>query len=221
MTLCRVRAWLPCAVVGVLLACAPPAAPAAPASRDEALGDLEHAQTERRAEAVVWIANYGGIGDQPLLLKRLRDKDPLVREFAEQGLWLLWGRSGDAAIDALMARGIEQMQTGRHREAVATFTEVIRRRPEFAEGWNKRATVHFFAGDYRKSLADCDEVMRRNPSHFGALSGYGQIYFRLEQYERAIEYWRRALEVNPNLTGVEINLKAAGELLRQKRGRTA
>lgn len=221
MVLCRVRACLLCAIVGVLLACAPPAALAAPASRDEALGDLEHAQTERRAEAVAWIANHGGIDDQALLLRRLRDKDPLVREFAEQGLWLLWGRSGDAAIDALMARGSEQMQTGRHREAVATFTEVIRRRPEFAEGWNKRATVHFFAGDYPKSLADCDEVMRRNPYHFGALSGYGQIYFRLEQYERAIEYWRRALDVNPNMTGVEINLRGVEQLLRQKRGRTA
>ena len=70
------------------------------------------------------------------------------------------------------------------------------------------------------SLADCHEVMKRNPKHFGALSGYGQIYFRLEQYDKAIEYWRRALAVNPNMPGVEINIQGAEELLKEKRGKT-
>ena len=170
---------------------------------------------------MVWIANHGGLDDQALLLKRLRDESPFVRSYAEQGLWLLWSRSGDAGIDRLMARGVEEMQSGQHATAAATFTEVIRRRPGFAEGWNKRATVLYLAGEYRKSLTDCDQVIKRNPFHFGALSGYGQIYFQLEQYERALEYWRRALEVNPNMTGVEINIRGAEELLKQKRGRTA
>ena len=169
---------------------------------------------------MVWFANHGGMEDQALLLRRLRDESAFVRGFAEQGLWLLWSRSGDADIDRLMSAGVEQMQAGRHREAIATFSEVIRRRPQFAEGWNKRATVHYLAGDYRRSLADCDQVMQRNPSHFGALSGYGQIYFQLKEYDKAIEYWRRALEVNPNMLGVELNIKGAEELLRQKRGTT-
>lgn len=161
------------------------------------------------------------MSDQALLLKRLRDDDPEVRGVAEQGLWLLWSRSGDAAIDRLMAHGVGEMQSGRHKEAAATFSEVIRRNPAFAEGWNKRATVLFLAGELRKSLADCDEVMKRNPFHFGALAGYGQIYFQLEQYEKALEYWRRALEVNPNMGGVEANIGIAEELLRQKRARSA
>ena len=159
------------------------------------------------------------MNDQPLLVKRLRDESAFVRGFAEQGLWLLWARSGDAEIDRRMAQGVEQMQSGLHREAIATFTEIIRRRPDFAEGWNKRATVHYLAGDYRKSLADCGEVVKRNPLHFGALSGFGQVYFRLEEYDKALEWWRRALEVNPNMTGVEINIKGTEELVRKKRGR--
>jgi tetratricopeptide (TPR) repeat protein len=198
-----------------------PDASAAPQSREQALAALEDPVTERRAEAVVWLANHGRMEDQALLLKRLRDESAFVRGYAEQGLWLLWSRSGDAGIDRLMAAGVEQMQAGRYREAIATFSDVIRRRPRFAEGWNKRATVHYLAGDYQRSLADCDEVMKRNPSHFGALSGYGQIYYQLKQYDRAIEYWRRALEVNPNMLGVELNIKDAEELLRQKRGTTA
>jgi tetratricopeptide (TPR) repeat protein len=189
-------------------------------SRAQALAALEDAATERRAEAVVWLANHGGMADQPLLLKRLRDESPFVRGYAEQGLWLLWSRSGDAAIDRGMALGVEQMQAGRLQQAIATFSEVVRRRPAFAEGWNRRATAYFLAGDYQRSLADCDEVVKRNPSHFGALSGYGQIYFQLEQFEKALEYWRRALEVNPNMIGVEENIRTTEQLLKKKRGRS-
>jgi tetratricopeptide (TPR) repeat protein len=193
--------------------------PAPPASRAEALAALDDPVTERRAEAVVWVANHGRMEDTELLLKRLqRDESPFVRGYAEQGLWLLWSRSGEAATDRVMARGVEEMQAGRHAEAIAAFSEVIRSRPDFAEGWNKRATAHYLAGEYRKSLADCDEVIKRNPHHFGALSGYGQIYFRLQEYEKAIAWWRRALEVNPNMVGVEINVKGAEQLLKERRG---
>ena len=160
------------------------------------------------------------MADQPLLVQRLRDDNEFVRGFAEQALWRLWSRSGDAAIDRLMSGGVEQMQAARFTEAIAAFSEVIRRRPAFAEGWNKRATVYYLAGDFKRSLADCAEVMKRNPYHFGALSGYGQIYLQLGEYDKAIEYWRRALQVNPNMPGVEINIQGAEQLLNEKRGRS-
>ena len=160
------------------------------------------------------------MSDQPLLVKRLRDQDEIVRGIAEQGLWQLWSRSGDAELDRLMVAGIERMQEARLDEAIAIFGEIIRRRPAFAEGWNKRATAHYLAGNLRRSLADCDEVMKRNPFHFGALSGYGQIHFQLGEYEKALLYWRRALEVNPNMPGVEANISGIEELLKEKTGRT-
>jgi len=146
---------------------------------------------------------------------RVRPK--FVRRYAEQALWVLWSRSGDDAVDALMQTGIEQMQAQQFQAAIATFSEVIRRKPSFAEGWNKRATVLFMAGELKRSLADCDEVVKRNPNHFGALAGYGQIYFQLEQYEKAIDYWKRALEVNPNMDGVEAGIKSAEQLLAERR----
>jgi tetratricopeptide (TPR) repeat protein len=194
--------------------------PAPPAGRPQALAWLDDAQTERRAEAVTWLANHGGMKDAPLLEKRLLDESPFVRSFAEQGLWLLWSRSGDAAIDRMMARGVDEMQAGEHAKAIATFSEVISKKPEFAEGWNKRATVYYLAGEHRKSLADCDEVIKRNPGHFGALAGYGQIWYALQDYEKALAAWRRALKANPNMLGVEINIKGVEELLKQKRGKT-
>ncbi|MDH4175095.1 MAG: tetratricopeptide repeat protein [Betaproteobacteria bacterium] len=194
--------------------------PEPPASRDAALAALEHPVTERRAEAVVWVANHGRMEDADLLVKRLHDESAFVRDYAERGLWLLWSRSGDAQIDHLMGSGVQEMQSGQYARAIATFSEVIRRRPDFAEGWNKRATVRYLAGAYRESMADCDEVLKRNPQHFGALSGYGQIHFQLEAYAEAIAWWRRALQVNPNMLGVELSIKGAEERLREKRGRS-
>ena len=191
------------------------------ANRAEALEGLVATDAARRAEAVFWIANYGTPADDEALRRRLVDESPLVREFAEKGLWRLWSRSGDKAIDALMAKGAEEMQAQQLKASIATYSEVIRRKPAFAEGWNRRATARFLAGDLKKSLADCDEVMKRNPYHFGALAGYGQIYFQLEQYEKAIDYWKRALKVNPNMSGVEVNIEIAEKLIVERRKRSA
>ena len=203
-----------------LTAAAAPAFPQGPQTREQALAALKHADAATRAEAVVWIANRGAMADAPLLHERLRDESPFVRGYAEQGLWLLWARSGDAAIDQLMARGTGEMQSGQHAKAVATFTSVINAKPDFAEGWNRRATVHYLAGDYQRSIADCGEVLKRNPRHFGALSGLGQIYFQMQEYDQALAWFRRALDINPNMIGVEINIKGIEELLREKRGRS-
>ena len=199
---------------------AAPAFPEPPQSREEALAALRNEDAATRAEAVVWIANRGGPADDGLLHERLRDESGMVRSYAEQALWLLWSRSGDAEIDRVMAGGVEQMQAGRHAEAIATFSGVISRKPEFAEAWNKRATVYYLAGDYRRSLADCGEVLKRNPRHFGALSGAGMVHLALEQYEDAQRSFRRALEVNPNMVGVELELLRLEERLKAGRKRS-
>ena len=219
----RLPALLLMLAASLLLALAP-AAPAGEdtfANREAALKGLTAPEPAQRAEAIARIAQYGMPSDDAALRLRLRDANPFVRQYAEQGLWLLWGRSGDEAIDALMEQGLEQMQAQQFKASIATYTEVIRRKPAFAEGWNRRATVLFLAGELRKSLADCDEVMKRNPNHFGALAGYGQIYFMLEQYEKAIDYWKRALLENPNMESVEIGIRNAEQKLEERRRHSA
>jgi tetratricopeptide (TPR) repeat protein len=186
------------------------------ADRAAALSGLADAEAARRAEAVVWFVNNGTLADDKQLLPLLADDNEFVRELAGRGLWVLWSRSGDKTVDALMEKGAEQIQARQFKEAIATYSEVIRRKPAFAEGWNKRATVRFLVGDLKASLADCDQVMKRNPYHFGALSGYGQIYFQMKQYDKAITYWQRALKVNPNLL-VEGNIEIAQRLLEESR----
>lgn len=197
-----------------------PAFPAPPQSREQALAALQSPDAATRAEGVVWIANRGAPADDGLLHERLRDESAFVRSYAEQALWLLWSRSGDADLDRTMARGVEHMQAGEHAQAIALFSSVISGRPDFAEAWNKRATAYYLAGEYRKSLADCDEVLKRNPRHFGALSGAGMVHLARDELEEAQRWFRRALEVNPNMVGVELELLRLEERLKAKRGRS-
>ena len=199
---------------------APSAFPEAPRSRGDALASLSSPDPAARAEAIAWIGEHGGMQDTPLLEKRLRDGNPVVRGVAEQALWRLWGRSGDPAIDALMARGGAEMQAGRLAAAIGTFSEVIRRKPAFAEGWNRRATAYYLAEEFDESIADCREVLKRNPGHFGALSGLGQIYAAMERDEDALDWFRRALEVNPNMAGVAANIHALEQRLEARRRRS-
>ena len=195
-----------------------PGRAAAEPTRQEAREALRAlADVETRRAAALWLGQKGLMDDAPALVQALRDQDPLVRASAEQALWQVWSRSGDDEVDGLLALGIEQMSGREGDAAVETFSRVIARRPDFAEGWNKRATVHYLLGAYAKSLADCDEVLKRNPHHFGALSGYGMIYLQLDQPARALEYFERALAVNPNLSSVVDTVEMLKRLLIQRR----
>jgi tetratricopeptide (TPR) repeat protein len=194
-------------LLALAIACLVPAMPAAAEterpSRAEALAALGKSDADERRRGALGHAINGRMEDAPKLIAALRDADERVRVVAEQALWAVWSRSGDARVDELFAQGVAQMGEQRLPAAIATFTRIIELKPGFAEGWNKRATAYFLAGEYRRSLKDCDEVIKRNPQHFGVLSGYGQIYLHLDQPEKALEFFRRALEVNPNLEGVQ------------------
>jgi tetratricopeptide (TPR) repeat protein len=187
-------------------------------ARERALAELGRGNdVAARRTAAQQLADSGVMADLPALAAALRDPDPLVRGFVESAMWSVWSRSGAEDIDRLFAIGVEQMSQRQLDAAVETFSRVIQRRPEFAEGWNKRATVYYLLGDYRHSLADCDEVMARNPYHWGALSGYGMIYMQLDQPARAIEYLERALAVNPNLDQVAQTIEVLKTLLLRRR----
>ena len=88
-------------------------------------------------------------------------------------------------------------------QSVETFTQLIAIAPELSEAWNKRATLYFMMGRYEESLADIDRVLDLEPRHFGALAGRGMIYRKQENYGAALEAFRRALAINPNMPGVK------------------
>jgi Flp pilus assembly protein TadD len=185
--------------------------------RQRALADLQQEDAQTRAGACAVLGELGTPGDLPQLLAALYDPDASVRQAAEGAIWQVWGRSGNQATDRLFERGLTQMQSGDLPAAVETFGRVIGMNPDFAEGWNKRATIYFLLGEDDLSLKDCAEVLKRNPQHFGVLSGYGQIYLRKGDLERALDYFRRALTINPNMQGVRNSIELIEKVLVERR----
>jgi tetratricopeptide (TPR) repeat protein len=146
---------------------------------------------------------------EPEALAALRGSDPTAAARAEASLWDMWCRSGVSEIDALFAEGVAAMEGRRFGDAEAVFTRIIERSPDFAEGWNKRATVRYLARDFQGSIDDCRATVARKPHHFGAWSGQGLCHLALGQPREAAAAFRRALEVHPHLTSVRQNLRVA------------
>jgi tetratricopeptide (TPR) repeat protein len=139
----------------------------------------------------------------------LRGGDPAQAARAANLLWQLWHRSGDPVLDSILRQGIEAMERQDIERAIGIFTQLITKAPEFAEGWNKRATARFLTKDYAGSIADCRETLARNPNHFGALSGQGLCHMARSEHREAAELFRRALVVHPHLENARTNLRAA------------
>ena len=113
-------------------------------------------------------------------------------------IWDIWYETNDPLIEADFYRGLESMRTGDLMMAVAFFTRVIDKNPNFAEGWNKRATVYYMLGKFDASMMDIHETLKLEPRHFGAMDGMGLIFIHLEQFDKAIDIYNRMLEIFPN-----------------------
>lgn len=209
-----------CMLVLALGALAPALAapPAPPPTRAAALQMLAAADAEQRHAAVLRLAELGTMADVERLARALRDGSEAVREAAAAALWQVWSRSGNAAVDRKLAEGTRLMGEGELGPALALFEEIVKMRPAFAEGWNKRATALFLLGRNAESLRDCDEVLKRNPHHFGALSGMAQIHLRRGDVEQALKAYERALAVNPNLDNGPEVLRMLQDAVRERRG---
>ena len=118
-------------------------------ARERALADLgDQRNVEARRHGAQGLGEAGTMEDLAPLARALRDADPLVRAQAERAMWQVWSRSGDTEADRLLGVGIQQMNAGAPEAAIETFSRVIGLRPDFAEGWNKRATVYYLIGQY-------------------------------------------------------------------------
>ncbi len=138
----------------------------------------------------------------PALVDALKDDDLGTRLRAESALWHIWSRSGDASIDKMLDEGKSLLKNEAYEKAVERFTEVIEAAPEFAEGYNQRAIAYFLIEEWSQSIRDCKRAVARNPNHFGAFAGMGHGYVRLGRIEEAIDAYKKALIINPNLISI-------------------
>jgi tetratricopeptide (TPR) repeat protein len=142
-------------------------------------------------------------------LEALRGDDSTRVGQAEAALWAMWCRSGRPDLDGRLGQAVAAMERRDFAGAERLLTDLVKAAPEWAEAWNKRATVRYLAADYDGSIADCRETLARKPHHFGALSGQGLCHMALGQYGPAAAVFRRALAVHPHLEAVRRNLRSA------------
>jgi tetratricopeptide (TPR) repeat protein len=136
------------------------------------------------------------------LFEQLLTADPEESQTLEQEIWIEWSKSGSPAMDLLLERGRTAMAEGITDVAIDHFTALIDHAPDFAEGWNARATAYYQAGEFGPSVADIGHALTLNPRHFGALAGLGAIFEELERPEQALEVYRAALAIHPQQPGV-------------------
>ena len=141
--------------------------------------------------------------DLDALFSQLKSADAQQAQKIEQEIWVEWSKSGSPAMDLLLERGRVAMAAGRPDLAVQHLTALVDHAPDFAEGWNARATAYFQTGDFGPAIADIGRVLTLNPRHFGALAGLGAIFEELGQPEKAIEVYGAALAINPHGTGLQ------------------
>ncbi len=169
--------------------------------------------------AMTVVPAYAGQDDprlDPLFERLLTTQDEAEAQVIESFIWTIWVEAHDDELNRLMRQGSRDMQVGDLDAAIGNFSTVIEIAPDFAEGWNKRATIYYMTGRHDESIADCLEVLAREPRHFGALSGLGLIYQAKGDDVEALAWYRRALEQNPHLVGIrqrveELTLEIEGE----------
>ena len=188
-------------LIGLAIACAGYAAAAGdwtPISRERALEQTRNAQLDKRRLAYGRLAEIGTMEDIPVLMAALWDEEELIRGIAEQSVWGIWLRTDDPVVDPLFQTGLQLIAEDEPAAAIEKLNQVIELRPEFAEAWNNRGNAYSVLGEEDRALADYERALTLNPYEFGTLESIGEIWISRRDYRKAAEYFRRALDLNPN-----------------------
>ena len=173
-----------------------PAVPPAEAPAVEAIpAEKPRKPAEMRAEQldILFARLYAskGNGTEGLVLK----------------IWSLWSANDSPTAEVLLGQAARAMNEGAPAEALKILDRVIGANPDYAEAWNKRATLYFMMKRDEASLKDIDRVLDLEPRHFGALAGRGMIYQRQKKFGAALAAYREALSLNPGMEQVKESIK--------------
>ncbi len=170
------------------------------------------------AVAALLLPGPAGAAQNDPRLNDLFDKlratsSPGEAKIVELSIWQIWSESGDPATDSLMELGVTAMEGRDLAGALGLFDAITQRSPDFAEGWNKRATVLYMMGAPKRAAEDVARVLSLEPRHFGALAGLGLIDMELHRDDDAIAAFQQALKLNPNMPDAKAHLQ---ELLKKR-----
>ena len=137
--------------------------------------------------------------------------DEASAKHVEARIWAVWMQTPSDTAALLMVRAKAAMDAKQVDVALKLLDAVVKLRPDYVEGWNRRATLYYLKNDYAHSLQDIEQVLVREPRHFGALAGLGMIMQDLGDERRALDAFRKALAVNPHLEKVPDLVKTLTE----------
>ena len=151
------------------------------------------------------------------LFNELKVNKAKVAAIVEQEIWTLWStHPTDQKLTAKLEEGSQFVRNQQLSKARDIFTEVIQLDQNWAEAWNKRATVFYMMGEFKKSQEDIDKVLTLEERHFGALAGQGLVNIQLKNFEKAIRSYKQAQEIYPSMRSPEIMIRQIEELMKQQ-----
>ena len=142
-----------------------------------------------------------------------RERNEKAAERIAGRIWETWSQSGSASIDLMMGWSKTAMDNKKFDVALDFLDQVVTMEPTYAEGWNRRATVHFMMQNYAKSMSDINHTLQIEPRHFGALSGMGQIMKNTGREELALKAWERVLDIYPMMRSAQNEVATLSEEL--------
>jgi tetratricopeptide (TPR) repeat protein len=137
--------------------------------------------------------------------------DAEAAKAVEGRIWAVWMVSKSDTANLLMTRVRTAVEAKKLDLAVELLDKIVLLRPDYVEAWNRRATIHFMRKDFTRSIEDIRQVLAREPRHFGALAGLGMIMQELGDDKRALEVYRKAVEINPHMQRIPDLIKSLTE----------
>ncbi|GAB6165268.1 hypothetical protein JCM19992_12680 [Thermostilla marina] len=166
-----------------------------------------------RRAAVLVLGFVGDYESNHVLGRALNDKDRTTRMMAETSIRKIWMRFGNPEHRREIAVIARMNAAKRYHEVIRRASALIDELPDFAEAYNQRAVAFFGQGEFAEAIRDCHQALELNPYHFGAAAGMGQAYLELNDPVSALEAFRRALRLNPDLEAVRVQVHRLSRLI--------
>jgi len=160
-----------------------------------------------RRGAVLALSYLSDVRSGPVLARALHDSDRVVRVLAENGLFELWSRDGTESQQQQLRIVVRLNDAQQFEEAYVRALQLIEEAPQFAEAWNQRAIACYRLGQYEDAANDCHQTLELNPYHFAAALGMAHCYLDLEEGQAALDCFRRAFDLNPNLDSIQSQIE--------------
>ena len=152
------------------------------------------------------------------LFNQLKNNNDVAAAFEiEIKIWNIWSiHPSQENLTQLLAKGSNLMSEQKLNKAYETFSIVIGFDPNWAEGWNKRATALYMLGKYQESQEDIDQVLKLEKRHFGALSGQGLVQIELKNYDKAINSYKEVQKIYPSMQAPKVMIPRLKELIKDQ-----